>query len=88
MSSKSKTAFGKNKPVVVAKVSKQKLKKQKGSKDQNQPMKMLSKKKYQKFSSKKKGFSKPTKDPEVRANELDKELEGYWVKGGHADLGK
>ena len=36
---------------------------------------------------KKAGEKKPV-DAAARAEELDKELEGYWVKGGHSDLGK
>lgn len=28
------------------------------------------------------------KDPQAEADALDKELEGYWVKGGHSELGK
>ena len=28
------------------------------------------------------------KDPEAAADALDKDLEGYWVKGGNTELGK
>lgn len=55
----------------------------------------LGKKSKQKLSGhasgkKSKGSQKPAKvvDPDVRAEELDRELEGYWVKGGHTEIGK
>lgn len=35
----------------------------------------------------KKGGGKP-KNPEEQADALDKDLEGYWVKGGNTELGK
>ena len=28
------------------------------------------------------------KDPAARAEMLDKEMESYWMKGGHKELGK
>ena len=27
-------------------------------------------------------------DPKAREEELDKEMESYWVKGGHTEVGK
>ena len=28
------------------------------------------------------------KDPAARAEELDRDLESYWVRGGHTEVGK
>ena len=36
----------------------------------------------------KKGGKPLPKDPQSKADALDKELEGYWVKGGHVEIGK
>ena len=36
----------------------------------------------------KKGGKRMPKDPAARADALDKEMESYWVRGGHTDLGK
>ena len=36
----------------------------------------------------KKGEKRMPRDPAARADALDKEMESYWVKGGHTDLGK
>lgn len=48
--------------------------------------KLLGKKKGGRFN--KKGGKPLPKDAEGRADALDKELESYWVKGGHQELGK
>lgn len=34
----------------------------------------------------KKGGKRMPKDPAARADALDKEMESYWVRGGHTDL--
>ena len=48
--------------------------------------KLLAKKKGGRFG--KKGGKQLPKDPQMRADTLDKELESYWVRGGHQELGK
>ncbi len=38
-----------------------------------------------------KGFKKPkfeSKDPQARKEQLDREMETYWLKSGNKDLGK
>lgn len=36
----------------------------------------------------KKGGKPHTKDPKLSMEDLDKEMESYWVKGGHTEVGK